>query len=170
MEAAIDSGAIDTVGNPSDFPGDVAVRPTVESKRDECWIAANGEESPKLGSMTVEFGLMKEGGAGKKPRQSDMKLMRMTMKAGTANKTLIPASKLMEQGFETTLTKQPPPHLRNVKTGETIHLARKKGMYILEMWFKVPTDEKKEPGKRKRQTFLRQGYEARHGDVPARDP
>ena len=65
------------------------------------------------------------------------------------------ASRLMEQGFETTLTK--PPHLRNVKTGEKIHLSRKKGMYIMEMWFKVPMDEKRGPDKQRTQSFQRPG-------------
>ena len=155
IEAAIDSGAIDTVGNPNDFPGDVVVRPTKESKRNECWVAANGEEIPKLGSMTIEFGLMKDGAPGRSPQQSNMKMMKMTMKAGSVNKTLISASRLMEQGFETMLTRQP--HLRNVKTGEKIHLSRKKGMYIMEMWFKVPMDEKRGPDKQGAQSFQRPG-------------
>ena len=54
IEAAVDSGAVDTVGNPNEFPG-ATIKETRESKNDECWISANGDEIPKLGEMDIKF-------------------------------------------------------------------------------------------------------------------
>ena len=54
IEAAVDSGAVDTVGNPREFPG-VQVEETKESRNDDCWISANGDEIPKMGEMDIKF-------------------------------------------------------------------------------------------------------------------
>ena len=54
IEAAIDSGATDIVGNPDDFPG-ILVENTPESSRGEHWTCVAGKQVPKLGEMKVEW-------------------------------------------------------------------------------------------------------------------
>ena len=105
IEAAVDSGAVDVVGNPRDFPG-IDVQDTKESRGQDSWISANGDEIPKLGAMDVDFET--EGG----------RKMRMKVKAGAVSKTLISVSRLMEAGYETNLSRRP--YLKNVKTGGRI--------------------------------------------------
>ena len=83
------------------------------------------------------------------------KRVRMRMKAGDVNKTLISVSRLQEAGFDTNLTKYP--HLRNTKTGEKINLVKKGGMFILTMWIKIG-EEKIDNGSKKNEVdFHRPG-------------
>ena len=137
------SGAVDSVGNPREFPG-VELRETEESRSDDekinSWIGAGGDSIPKLGEMKVPF-VTDEG-----------KSARMRIKAGDVNKTLISVSRLQEAGFDTNLTKNP--HLRNNKTGERIALKKKGGMFILTMWIKIGEDNR---SKKSEKDFRRQG-------------
>ena len=146
VEAAVDSGACDNVGNPRDFPG-AEVKDTEESKSDDpkinSWIGAGGDGIPKLGEMKIPF-VTDEG-----------KKVRMRIKAGDVNKTLISVSRLQEAGFDTNLTQYP--HLRNTKTGEKIHLIKKGGMFILTMWIKIGEETIPNKNKEKEKTFGRQG-------------
>ena len=64
MEAAVDSGAIDIVANPRDFPG-ARIEETEESKKGETWTCAGGKTIPKLGAMCVNW--VTEKGANKNP-------------------------------------------------------------------------------------------------------
>ena len=146
VEAAVDSGACDNVGNPRDFPG-VDVKETEESKSDDpkinSWIGAGGDGISKLGEMKIPF-VTDEG-----------KRMRMRLKAGGVNKTLISVSRLQEAGFDTNLTKHP--HLRNTKTGEKISLMKKGGMYIFTMWIKIGEETIQKPSSGHETDFRRQG-------------
>ena len=142
----MDSGACDNVGNPRDFPG-TEVKDTEESKSDDpkinSWIGAGGDGIPKLGEMKIPF-VTDEG-----------KRVRMRIKAGDVNKTLISVSRLQEAGFDTNLTKHP--HLRNTKTGEKINLIKKGGMFILTMWMKIGEETIQSKSKENRKDFRRQG-------------
>ena len=146
VEAAVDSGACDNVGNPREFPG-IEVKETEESKSDDpkinSWIGAGGDGIPKLGEMKVPF-VTNEG-----------KKVRMRIKAGDVNKTLISVSRLQEAGFDTNLTKHP--HLRNTRTGEKINLLKKGGMFILTMWIKIGEETIQNKSKENEKTFGRQG-------------
>ena len=106
----MDSGAVDTVGNPNEFLG-ATIKETRESKDDERWISANGDEIPKLGEMDIKF------------QTSDGQNLKMKIKAGEVSKTLISVSRLLEAGFETNLSKRP--YIRNSRTGQIIKLKRK---------------------------------------------
>ena len=122
IEAAIDSGAVDAVANPRDFP-DARVVPTPESKRGEEWVCAGGKGIPKLGRMTINF------------KTDEGKEMKISMKAGAVNKTLIGANKLIDAGYEVYLNKDP--KIIHAKTREVIPLKRKGGMFIMNMWIPV---------------------------------
>ena len=146
IEAAVDSGACDNVGNPREFPG-IDVKETLESKSEDpkinSWIGAGGDGIPKLGEMKIPF-VTNEG-----------KRVIMRIKAGDVNKTLILVSRLQEAGFDTNLTKHP--HLRNTKTGERINLIKKGGMFILTMWIKIGDDTMQNQSKEDQQDCRRQG-------------
>ena len=114
VEAAVDSGAVDTVANPKDFPT-CRVKETPESKRAECWIGAGGDDIPKPGNMHINC-VTDEG------RQ-----MMMSAKAGKVNKTLLSASRLNEAGYDVQLTSRP--CIKYVKAGERI--AVKKNMVCI---------------------------------------
>ena len=146
VEAAVDSGACDNVGNPRDFPG-VDVKATEESKSDDpkinSWIGAGGDSITKLGEMKIPF-VTDEG-----------KRVRMRIKAGDVNKTLISVSRLQEAGFDTNLTKHP--HLKNTRNGERINLTKKGGMFILTMWIKIGEETIQNKSTENEKDFHRQG-------------
>ena len=146
IEAAVDSGACDNVGNPRDFPG-IEVKGTAESKSDDpkvnSWVGAGGDGIPKLGEMKIPC-VTHEG-----------KKVVLRIKAGDVNKTLISVSRLQEAGFDTNFTKHP--HLRNTKTGEKIHLMKKGGMFILTMWIKIGEETSQPKNKDNQKDFRRQG-------------
>lgn len=152
IEAAVDSGAVDIVGNPVDFPG-IEVEQTDESKNGDYWVGPGGEHVAKEGVMKVNW----ETNGGVKKR--------LMVKAGRVGKTLISADKLCEGGYEVRLTKRSP-KLIHEKTGETIPLRRTKGMFILDMWIKVPNAdnstahrvERMDVGTMSGPGFIRQGW------------
>ena len=81
--------------------------------------------------------------------------IRMRIKAGDVNKTLISVSRLQEAGFDTNLTKYP--HLRNTRTGEKINLLKKGGMFILTMWIKIGEETVENKNSDYKKDFHRQG-------------
>jgi hypothetical protein len=125
-EAAVDSGAVDCVGNRKTFPH-AKVMPTPESIKGESWTCAGGKKLPKEGEIELDW-FTSEGGAQKS-----------RLKIGNVSKTLISADKLLECGNEVYLSKKNPRVIKG--NGETIPLKRKNGMFILEMWYKVPDDK-----------------------------
>ena len=105
--------------------------------------STGGDGIAKLGEMKIPF-VTDEG-----------KRVRMRIKAGDVNKTLISVSRLQEAGFDTNLTKYP--HLRNTKTGEKINLVKKGGMFILTMWIKIGEEPLQNQDKGNHKDFRRQG-------------
>ena len=83
------------------------------------------------------------------------KRVRVRIKAGDVNKTLISVSRLQEAGFDTNLTKYP--HLRNTRTGEKINLLKKGGMFILTMWIKIGEETEENKNSDYKKDFRRQG-------------
>lgn len=90
-QAAVGSGAVDTAGNPNAFSGATIKEPR-ESKSQECWIPANGDEIPTLGEINVRF------------QTSDGQHLKRKAKAGEVSKTLTSVSRLLEAGFATNLS------------------------------------------------------------------
>ena len=54
------------------------------------------------------------------------------------SRTLISVDRRQETGHDVTLTKNQP-RIVDVRTGETVPLRKSKGMFILDMWFWIPT-------------------------------
>ena len=124
IESAVDSGSVDIVANPRDFHG-CEVQETEESRNEEHWVGAGGQRIDKLGEMQVEW------------FTDDMKKKRTRVKAGKVGRMLWSVGKLNEAGFDVFLTKRNP-RIVNTKTGEVTHLIRKGGMFVMNMWVRVP--------------------------------
>ena len=123
-EAAVDSGAVDCVANKKRFPH-LNVTPTPESIRGESWTCAGGKKLPKEGEVALEW-FTNEG---------DMH--KTNIKIGSVSRTLISADRLLEKGNDVILSKNNPRIVK--RNGGTIPLQRRNGMFLLSMWYKVPT-------------------------------
>jgi hypothetical protein len=122
-EAVVDSGAIDCVTSRKRFPH-LRVQSTPESERGESWTCAGGKKIAKEGEVVVDW--MTTKGESHKVK----------LKIGDIQRTLISAGKLNERGNDVVLSKQNPRIV--TKKGQVIPLQQKNGMFILEMWHKVP--------------------------------
>ena len=122
-EAAVDSGAVDCVASRDRFPH-LEVMDTPESIRGESWTCAGGKQLAKEGEIELDW--MTNEGQGQKTK----------IKIGKVNRTLISADKLLEKGHEVILSKRSPRII--TRAGQVIALQRKHGMFILDMWHKVP--------------------------------
>ena len=61
------------------------------------------------------------------------------MKVGKVHRTLISADRLLDKGNDVVLSKRDPRIV--TKLGKKIPLRRKNGMFIMDMWYKVPDDK-----------------------------
>ena len=120
IDAAIDSGAVDSVINRECIPH-IKVWPTPESERGESWTGVGGESIRKEGQVILNWFT----------DQGNMK--RSRFKVGRVKRTLISVSKLNEFGFDARLGKTRP-HLFNEHTGEVIELKKDRGMFVLPLW------------------------------------
>jgi cellular nucleic acid-binding protein len=125
-EAAVDSGAVDCVANRDRFPH-LKVFDTPESIRGEHWTSAGGNHIKKEGEVRVNW------------FTDDGQEQMTNIKVGKVGRTLISADKLLEKGNEVILSKNRPRII--TKAGKVIMLKRRNGMFILEMWHKVPIKE-----------------------------
>ena len=124
-EAIVDSGAFDCVTSRKRFPH-LKVQATPESERGENWTCAGGKKIPKEGEMIINW--MTTKGESHKVK----------MKVGDVQRTLISAGRLNERGNDVVLSKRNPRIV--TKHGQVIPLQKKQGMFILEMWHKVPNN------------------------------
>ena len=122
-EAVVDSGAIDCVTSRRRFPH-LKVQATPESERGESWTCAGGKKIAKEGEVVVDW------------KTSQGEPHKVRLKVGDIQRTLISAGKLNERGNDVILSKRNPRIV--TRQGQTIPLQQKNGMFILEMWHKVP--------------------------------
>ena len=122
-EAAVDSGAIDCAANSARYPH-LKVKQTPESQRGDCWTCAGGTEIRKEGEVELAW-MTSEGDD-----------HTVKIKTGAVGRTLISADRLLEKGHEVILSKKSPRIITS--SGKAIALRRKQGMFILDMWYKVP--------------------------------
>ena len=99
-------------------------------KTGEMWTCDVGNESKKEGKVSVNWrtdvGTMKPG----------------VFKAWAVSRTLISVDRLQETGDDVTLTKNKSP-IVNMKTREIMPLRKDEGMFIVDMWVRVPTSRSK---------------------------
>ena len=121
----MDSGAVDCVTDKDKFPH-LKVIPTPESIRGESWTCAGGKKLKKEGEIELEW------------YTNEGHMKKVKIKIGKVNRTLISADRLLEKGNDVILSKKRPRIV--TRNGQIIELRRKHGMFILDMWFKVPVD------------------------------
>ena len=69
-------------------------------------------------------------------------MQRGVLKVEPVSRTMISVDRLQETGHDVILTKSRP-HTVNMKTGEILSLRNNGGMFILDLWFWVPTSSSK---------------------------
>ena len=122
-EAAVDSGSVDCVTSRDRFPH-LQVKETPESTRGDSWTCAGGKKITKEGEMSIDW--MTSAGQSHK----------INMKVGKVHRTLISADRLLDKGNDVILSMKDPRIM--TRHGKKIPLRRKNGMFILDMWVKVP--------------------------------
>ena len=130
--AILDSGTIDHVADPNEYPG-TELKETPGSLRGDSWIGAGNHPTRKLGEFCVPW------------RTKAGESKRMVFKAGKVGQTLISTQKLRYSGWETLLTLDSP-KLNNPRTGEWIPINCVKGsLPTIDMWIRVPVSNEKNP-------------------------
>ena len=123
LAAAIDSGSVDHVVNPRRFWGH-RVTETENSKNGGHWKCAGGTEIKKRGMIKLPW--VTEAGTKK----------RMELMVGDVGRTLLSVDRLEADGYDTYLTKNNP-RIVDRRTGETIRVNKKGGLFTIKMWVKT---------------------------------
>jgi hypothetical protein len=118
IEAVIDSGAEESVAPPGLFDGTVSSSPM--SRSGMKYRAANGTRIANLGQLSVEFATAEGYACG------------MPFQVAEVERPLVAVSQLAAAGNRVELNKDGG-SITNLKTGKSIALVRKGGVYILSM-------------------------------------
>ena len=116
----VDSCAADHVAPTGMFP-DVPIIETEASKNGKTYAAANGGEIKNEGEKVIPFTTNE--GFQKKAR----------FQVAKVTKVLLSASKITKAGYEVNLATQNP-SIKHKKSGETIYLKEKNGIFVIDMW------------------------------------
>ena len=119
VEAVVDSGAEESVSPPGEFPGQVL--PSAMSKTGRHYRAANGTRIPNLGQQDAHF------------KTEEGHVCGLPFQVADVERPLIAVSQLAAAGNKVTLEDKGGVIVNN-KTGKTIALQRRGGVYILRMW------------------------------------
>ena len=119
VEGIVDSGCGKDV-----FPEEV--RASEMSKLGLAFSGPAGEEIPNLGEQDALW-------------ESDEGIhCKMVIQLSDVDRILLAGTELADNGFEIVLRKRDG-FIKNLRTGKTIRLIRKGGVYIVRMWVKIPT-------------------------------
>ena len=122
-KAAVDSAAVECV-MPAEILPHIKTYPSERSKSGRHYMAANNKEIRNVGQSQVGF--VTGEGLGKK----------INFQRAEVGRILVAADKLTDAGCTVILNKKAPRII--TKQGETIKIKREKGMFILDMWIRVP--------------------------------
>lgn len=123
IEAAVDSAAVDCV-MPWQILPHIRTVPSDRSRTGRHYVAANNQEIKNRGQRKIRF-TTEEG-----------QTKTIGFQSAEVSRTLISVDKLNEAGCEVVLNKRNP---RIITTkGEVIKLRRKGGVFVLNMWIKLP--------------------------------
>jgi hypothetical protein len=122
IEAVVDSGAAKPTCGKKVFPGDV--RASEMSKLGLTFSGPDGSEIQNLGEQDALW-------------ESDEGIhCKMVVQISEVDRVLLAATELADNGFEVILRKRDG-IIKNLRTGKTIKLLRKGGVYIVRMWVKT---------------------------------
>ena len=123
IEAAVDSAAVDSVMFTGMLPH-IKKRPSERSRTGRHYVAANDIEIRNLGEREVEF----------KTHEGEKKTI--LFQDAEVGRCLISVDAINNAGNEVILNRQRPRIV--CKDGKEIRLKRKNGVFVLNMWVKVP--------------------------------
>ena len=122
VEGIVDSGAAKSTCGKDVFPGEV--RPSEMSKLGLAFSGPDGSEIPNLGEQDASW-------------ESDEGInCKMVIQLSDVDRILLSGTELADNGFEIALRKRDG-FIKNLRTGKTIKLLRKGGVYIVRMWVKT---------------------------------
>ena len=124
VELLVDSGAVDNVGDPHDFP-EYAIKASEGSKAGMHYVAANkgkirnqGEQHLILQSMDRSFGF------------------RLKMQSAAVSRPILSVIRLVENGNDV-IFRSKGGTIKNLTNGHETHFERKHGVYILKSWLRT---------------------------------
>ena len=121
---AVDSGACETVGDPSQIP--CTVSETAASKAGASFVSATGEPIPNLGEMAMTL----------MTREGTMRCLKV--QAAPVTKPLASVMRIVQAGHVVVFD-EGSSYIMNKKTGEVNVLREEDGNYMLDVWVK-PTN------------------------------
>ena len=122
IEAVVDSGVAKSTCGKGVFPG--KARPSEMSKLGLAFSGPDGAEIPNFGEQDALW-------------ESDEGInCKMVIQLSEVDRVLLVATELADNGFEVILRKRDG-LIKNLRTGKTIKLLRKGGVYIVRMWVKT---------------------------------
>ena len=107
------------------FP-DLKLVETEASRSRKSYAAADGGEIVNEGEKTIEF--MTNEGSCKKVK----------VQVAAVTKLLLSAVKIVKAGYKVELDDEKP-MIKNMKTGETIKIRKKNGIYVMDLWIDTET-------------------------------
>jgi hypothetical protein len=119
VEAVVDSGAVHSVAPPGAFPG--PVRPSLWSRAGRGYRAANGTSIKNMGEIDVPFAT------------AEGHRCRIPFQVAGVEQPLLSVSHLTSAGNMVQL-RDTDGTVVNIKTGRSIALERRGGIYIMKMW------------------------------------
>ncbi len=119
VEAVVDSGAVHSVAPPGAFPG--PVRPSLWSRAGRGYRAANGTSIKNMGEIDVPFAT------------AEGHRCRLSFQVAGVEQPLLSVSHLTSAGNMVQL-RDTDGTIVNTKTGRSIALERRGGIYIMKMW------------------------------------
>ena len=126
VSLAADSGACETVGDPSQIP--CKVNETEESKRGACFASATGEAIPNMGEMMMPM-YTREGS-----------FRSMKVQAAPVTKPLASVRRIVQAGHIVVFDAAGS-YIMNKESGEVNMLREEEGNYMLDVWVPPVADE-----------------------------
>ena len=127
VELLVDSGAVDNVGHPREFP-EYRVKPSAGSLAGLSYVAANkgkianeGEQHLRLCSMDGSFGF------------------KMKIRSAAVSRPILSDARLVENHNDVSFSKTGGT-IMNRKTGRVVRFERKHGVYVLRVWLRTGPD------------------------------
>ncbi len=118
--AIVDSGSVDSVANPSEFP-QFEITESARSREGRGYRSATGQEIPNQGEQVIRL------------TTSEGQKKSMKLQIAPVKRTLLSVARMEEAGNDVYLTARDP-RIVNRRTGESTRLKKLGGLYVLEFW------------------------------------
>ena len=152
VELLVDSGAVDNVGDPREFP-EYRVKPSAGSLAGLSYVAANkgkianeGEQHLRMCSMDGSFGF------------------KMKIQSAAVSRPILSVARLVENDNDVSFSKTGGT-IKNRTTGRIVRFERKHGVYVLRAWLRTGPDPGAQATADSKADFTRQASDAKEMPV-----